>query len=84
MVFALIMYLDVTRRMQNLNEISYFDKCQAFQEKVDKLGKKILNKKIQVKLCQACPHKQDQHEMNCIECCPVKRSLEKQRSVKNG
>jgi len=23
--------------------------------------------------CPACPHKFDRHDMNCIECCPVKR-----------
>jgi len=27
-------------------------------------------------LCKKCPHKNDNHGMNCIECCPLNRIIE--------
>ena len=27
-------------------------------------------------ICRCCPHRNDEHDMNCIECCPVSRAIE--------
>jgi len=27
-------------------------------------------------LCKHCVHRHDAHQMNCIECCPLKRAIE--------
>ncbi len=26
-------------------------------------------------ICECCPHRNDEHSMNCIECCPVRRAV---------
>ena len=36
-------------------------------------------------LCELCPHQNDTHAMNCIECCPIGRAKDKTtHEVKNG
>ncbi len=27
-------------------------------------------------ICKCCPHRTDEHDMNCIECCPVSRAMD--------
>ena len=27
-------------------------------------------------ICKCCPHRNDAHDMNCIECCPVSRAMD--------
>ena len=46
----------------------YFKKCKKFEKEISSKIKLFITS-----LCKECPHQQDQHEMNCLECCPVKR-----------
>ena len=34
----------------------------------------MLNKLPSEQVCEICPHKNDKHSMNCIECCPKART----------
>lgn len=60
---------------------SYFERCKIYQEEVYGLGEKILDPEVQEKTCKNCPHRNDSHSMNCVECCIVDRAIEK---VKNN
>lgn len=60
----------------------YFKKCKLFQLMCYEIGGKILCKDAQEEICRKCPHRNDSHGMNCIECCPINRALEKLK--KNG
>jgi hypothetical protein len=31
--------------------------------------------------CKLCPHKDDSHNINCFECCPVKITIEEKLSI---
>jgi hypothetical protein len=33
-------------------------------------------KRVIAQLCEKCPHRKDHHQMNCIECCPVRRAFD--------
>jgi hypothetical protein len=50
----------------------YFDKCKKFERGISRKIKQFI-----VSLCKECPHQQDQHEMNCLECCPLRGVLGK-------
>jgi hypothetical protein len=44
----------------------YFEKCKQFEKGLSKRINKFLSS-----ICADCPHQQDKHSMNCIECCPL-------------
>jgi len=50
------------------------------------MGRRILNKNMQKKFCHSCIFQKDEHQMNCIECCPIMRSIKKRSSktIKEG
>ena len=58
----------------------YFEKCKRFERGIATKIKKFISS-----LCTDCPHQQDAHTMNCIECCPIHGVLGKmmRRAQKN-
>lgn len=63
---------------------SYFEKCKQYQEEVYGLGNRILDPEVQEKTCENCPHRNDSHSMNCVECCIVDRAIEKVKKNKSN
>lgn len=51
---------------------AYFEKCKKFEKGLTKRIKTFITS-----LCKDCPHQQDKHTMNCIECCPLQGVLGK-------
>jgi len=49
----------------------YFEKRDEFQKNMDEIIPAFLKS-----MCKLCPSQKDQHQMNCIECCPLKRTIE--------
>jgi hypothetical protein len=34
--------------------------------------------------CPTCPHRNDNHDMNCVECCPADRAAREKQRKSNG
>lgn len=53
--------------MNAASDSDYFKRCEKYEKGCIR---------IVADLCKRCPHRKDEHDLNCIECCPVRRAFD--------
>lgn len=48
----------------------YIDRCKLEREALVRISKEMAG------LCLRCPHRNDGHSMNCMECCPIQAVID--------